>query len=151
MNIKQDLRNWIKTYDWEIAGTLTYKEGTTDKQADRIMRKFWSTANQSIYGNQWRPNRGRRKSIENITMVDTNAYGENTHFHLAIRLPYDRTYNINEFCDELYDAWRKVGKNNYIAEFEAINNEEKWIDYITRKATKTNIDNLHTYSSYIRK
>lgn len=149
MNMKKELRDWIKDYNWEIAGTLTYREGTTDKQADRIMRKFWSTANQAIYGNQWRPQRGRRKAIENITMLDTNAYGENTHFHLAIKLPKDRSYNISDFCDLLYDTWRKIGKDNYIAEFEEIENEEKWVDYITRKTTKTSIDQLHTYSSYI--
>lgn len=149
MDMKAELRDWIKEHDWQIAGTLTFTQGTYEQQASRIMRNFWGRANQELYGNQAKPKRGRRKAIENITMWDRNAYGENPHFHLAIKLPQDRYSNVLSFCSTLRRHWLKACGQNYICDFEAIKNETDWINYITRKTGRNNIDNLDTYSSYI--
>ncbi len=146
MNTKDITRQWIKAYDWHIAGTITYKKGTSEAQAERIMRNFWGRANQSIYGNAWR--RFDRR-IENITILDKNAQGDNPHYHMIIKTPADRFNNTNEFCEYLGEQWRKVCKANYIYEFEALDNEEGWINYITRKLDEGNEDILHTHSSYI--
>lgn len=67
MNTKHIIRDWIKAYDWHIAGTITYRTGTSEAHAERIMRNFWGRANQGLYGNAWR--RFDRR-IENITILD---------------------------------------------------------------------------------
>ena len=146
MNIKQEARHWIKGLDWHIAGTITYKKGTTQKQADSIMRNFWGRANQAIYGNAWRRH---SKKIENITIFDTNTDGENPHYHMVIRMPSDRYNDLEAFSALLRQSWQKVCGPNFVCEFEAIEDTEAWVNYITRKLGKYDCDNLHTHSSHI--
>ena len=146
VNIKAEARQWINGYEWHVAGTLTYKKGTTKQQAERIMRSFWGRANQAIYGNAWRR---YDKKIENITIYDTNADGENPHYHITIRMPADRYNDIEAFSEFLRESWREVCGPNFVSEFEAIEDKEAWVDYITRKLGKYDCDNLHTHSSHI--
>lgn len=146
MNIRKEANKWIGSHKWHVAGTLTYKRGTTEKQAERIMRNFWGRANQAIYGNAWR--RFDMK-IENITVFDTDADGENPHYHIAIALPDDRFDDVGSFCEHLKSSWQEVCGANFICEFEAIESEEGWIGYITDKLGKNDCDNLHTHSSHI--
>lgn len=148
MNIKIETRHWIDSYKWDAVGTLTFRKGTTAEQAERIMRNFWGRANQALYGNARRRFNLR---IENFTFRDLNADGENPHFHLIIKMPVDRYTNVDEFTDFLRQQWRKAGKGNFICEFEAIENQKGWTNYITRKLGNDNCDNLHTYSSHIAK
>ena len=146
MDIKHEFRQWIKGYNWHIAGTLTYKAGTTEIQAERIMRNFWGRANQGVYGNAWRR---FEKRIENVTILDTNSKGKNPHYHIIIKLPDDRFDRVEAFCSYLRQHWRDTSKGNYIFEFEAIENEEGWINYITRKITNNNTNILHSHSSHV--
>ena len=146
MNIKREASRWIGGYEWHVAGTLTYKRGTSEKQAERIVRNFWGRANQSIYGNAWRR---FNKRIENITIFDTDADGENPHYHITVALPLDRFDNVEEFCEHLRRSWRMVCGPNFICEFEAIENNERWTGYITEKLGKYDCDNLHTHSSHV--
>ena len=146
MNIGKEANKWVGKYEWHVAGTITYRRGTTEKQAERIMRNFWGRANKAIYGNAWRR---FNKRIENITVFDTDAFGENPHYHIVIALPRDRFDDVKEFCKHLREIWRKSCGNNFICEFEAIDDSEAWIGYITDKLGKHDCDNLHTHSSHI--
>jgi hypothetical protein len=146
VNIKIETRKWIGSFNWDAVGTLTFKTGTSDKQAERIMRNFWGRANQALYGHAWRR---FNKRIENFTMPDKNADGENPHYHLIIKMPMDRYTDVDMFCAFLRQQWRKVCEANFVCEFEAIDNVPGWINYITRKTGKDNCDNLHTHSSHV--
>lgn len=143
---KEETRKWLKTVDWDVAGTLTYKKGTCEQRAESIMRNFWGRANQALYGHAWIR---FEKRIENVTILDFNEYGDNPHYHICIKMPADRYDDIEEFCRFLRQKWKKVCGANYISEFEAIKDKEGWVNYTTRKLDEGNENYLHTHSSHI--
>lgn len=148
MNSRRELRKWLKEHEWNIAGTMTFVDGTTTGDALRQTYNFWNYIDRRLYGNA-----ARRydKRCERVNIIEGSELGHLLHSHAAIGLCDDRFNETEEFCGFLTRAWKLTRGVNYICEFKIVTDSCGWIDYITKGVGIDNCDTFDVYSSYIVK
>jgi hypothetical protein len=146
MNSRYELRKWLKEREWNIAGTLTFADGTSADEALRRTRNFWAYIDRRLYGNAAKRH---NKRCERVNIMEGCDAGHLLHLHAAIAIAADRFDDADKFCDFLTRAWKLTSGVNYICEFKIITNSSGWIDYITKGVGIDNCDTFDVYSSYI--
>jgi hypothetical protein len=146
MNGKAALRDWLLARQWDIAGELTFKDGTSYEKANRIMNYYWGIINTLLYKNGFKRH---NKQVERVVFRHGDGKAQNNHFHFAVRVPSDRNFDIDEFVWLLAQAWRENCGGNYITNIDKINDTAKNISYISRYVTNKECDSFEVLSSHI--
>ena len=143
MSYRHALTEWLSDMDWDVAGTLTFVDGITEKQADHTMRMFKYRLNRSLYNNQAKDG---KRGVD-IAMFKHIGAGDNIHYHFAALTPSDRFANINDFLGRMEEIWRKVRGANLVSEFKPITNKIGWIDYMAHPIDSKQGDAFNIHSS----
>ncbi len=76
--------------------------------------------------------------------------GTNPHYHSIIKLEKDRYDDAETYCRFLRQMWRNVCGRNIIIKIVPIRqNQNEWINYVTKDLGTNNCDSLDLHSSYI--
>jgi len=145
---REAVRGWLNETEWQIATTLTFSNSTHDKAAERLMRHFLGKANNMIFNNAVKKDRGNKR-LEVVVIEENNNIGTNFHYHMAMNIPKEFGNEYELFCDFLIALWKENCGNNFIAEFKRASDSTGWIDYITKGIKGDNCDTINLYSSHI--
>ena len=146
LNIKTEVRKWLYQHEWDIAATMTFANELSQQSADRAIKRFWKRVDWQLYRNAARK---FNKRCERINIIEGSELGARYHFHCLIKRPKDRYETDDAFCQFLKEQWRIDNSNNYIIDFETLENENGWTNYITKRLSRNDCDTIEVYSSHI--
>jgi hypothetical protein len=146
MNGKTALRNWLAERRWDIAGELTFADGTDYEKAKSIMDRYWFLVNTMIYKNGFKRH---NKQIERVVFRHGDGLAQNNHFHFALRIPSDRSFGVDEFINLLSKMWRMSCGKHYIHHITPMDDSIKNINYISRHIKNNNFDSFEILSSHL--
>ena len=146
MDMKLAARRWLYEHEWDIAATMTFANEITQQQAERTLKRYWNRVDNRLYGNAAKH---FNKRCERINIIEGSEFGARYHFHCIVKRPKDRYESDDEFCKFLRQQWRVENSNNYIIDFQSLENEHGWTNYITKRLNRKDCDTIEIYSSHI--
>ena len=147
MDYKREIRDWMYKEEWHIEATFTFADGVLPIQAQQTIGLYWYNVSRKLYR---RALRRHNKRCEQFTFYEMYSDDTNVHTHSIIKLPIGRDYTVEAYCKLLRQAWRGICGRNIIIKINPIRqNQNEWIDYITKDLGNDNCDSLDLHSSYI--
>ena len=146
LNIKTEVRHWIKQTDYDTEITLTFANDISRSQAETALRQFWNRVDSTLYGNA-----AKRfgKRCERVCVLEGDGRVSRYHIHCAAKRPIDRFATVPAFCAFLHALWLEDNANNYVVSFAPIRNHDDYTDYMTKTITRDHCDTLILDSSHI--
>lgn len=146
VDMKRELYEWFRGFDWDIAATLTFANDYTEKQALAAAKEFWNEVDYGVYSNAARR---FNKRCQRVMMLEGDGEGQRVHFHGAILTPRDRFEDDLAFCRYLENKWLKINPRSVKVEFKPVWSAEGWSWYVTKKASHFDCDSFDVHSSHI--
>ena len=146
MNIRIEIRDWLKQVDWDTEATLTFSKDVSKQQAETALRRFWDRVDTALYGNAAKR---FNKRCQRICVLEGDGLASRFHFHIIAKSPLDRFDTIDAYCDFLREQWLAENLNNYVVSFNPIRALDSYIYYITKTVQRDNCDALILDSSHI--
>lgn len=146
MNMKKELYDWFRQYDWDIAATFTFADEYSERQALAAAQRFWSEVDYGIYKNA---SRRYNKRCQRVMMLEGDGVGQHFHLHGAIITPRDRFADDLAFCAYLEKKWLKQNPRSVKVEFKPTWKADGWSWYMTKKASRFDCDRFDVHSSHI--
>jgi hypothetical protein len=146
MNIRIEVRGWVKAVDWDTEGTLTFSNDISQQQAEQALRRFWNRVDTALYGNAAK-RYGKR--CQRLNVIEGDGIASRYHFHIAAKRPSERFATITAFADFLRKQWLADNPNNFVVSFAPIRDVERYTNYITKNVQRGHCDALILDSSHI--
>ena len=146
MNIRTEVRGWVKGVNWDTEGTLTFSNDISQKQAEQALGRFWDRVDRHLYGNAAKR---FQKRCQRLNVLEGDGVAQRYHFHIAAKRPPDRFATVTSFSDFLRDHWLADNPNNFVVSFGPIRDLERYTNYITKHVRRDNCDTLILDSSHI--
>jgi len=138
-----ELVNFVKSKNWKIFGTLTFKHNLTTEQAEKALNTFWNMMDRLLYGNlSWRKN----KRIKRFCVLQKGNSNYNNHIHFVAKTVKGVT--VKDLIEILTYIWHEKikasGHHNIINE---IGNVEATSKYLMHEFYKLGNDTIATTST----
>ena len=146
LDIKTEVRDWLKGIDWDTEITLTFANDISQKQAETALRQFWNRVDGELYGNAAK-RYGKR--CQRVCVLEGDGRVSRYHIHCAAKRPIDRFATVPAFCAFLHALWLEDNANNFVVSFKPIRNQDDYTHYITKTITRDHCDTLILDSSHI--
>ena len=146
MDIKTEVRDWLKGTDWDTEITLTFANDISQKQAETALRRFWNRVDGELYGNAAK-RYGKR--CQRVCVLEGDGVTIRYHIHIAAKCPTDRFETVAEFCDFLRQHWLADNSNNFMCSFSPIRDRDGYTHYMTKTVRRDHCDTLILDSSHI--
>lgn len=146
MNIKTEVRHWLKGIDWDTEITLTFANDISQKQAETALRQFWNRVDGELYGNAAK-RYGKR--CQRVCVLEGDGVAIRYHIHIAAKCPTDRFETVTDYCDFLREQWLADNSNNFMCSFSPIRDRDGYTHYMTKTVRRDHCDTLILDSSHI--
>jgi len=171
---RNELSAYIKKYDFDVFGTLTFDEKILQKEIWKQMNEkhiyngkpvtlkglvSWKELKREIeikalkrYWNKldrkYFGNNAHRnnKRIQRFNVVQIGKAGTNTHIHFAALAPMN---SVDGFKQKLDRVWRNEIKTSGLSEFSTIYDKKRLCDYLTHEFWKLGNDTMELQTSVL--
>lgn len=146
LKIQAAVLNYIDRTTWQnpYAVTLTLKQGISESgaytaldtiRASENLRHFRNRLNQSVFGKGYKR---KQLSVRCFAVYEGTATVQG-HYHLCL----DRPENVTgeQFVIQIRNQWQATTWGNKITHIRPCFDVDGWLNYITKRRTKTNIAN----------
>jgi hypothetical protein len=159
-NMKAESRGWLySSFPCTHIATLQLESDCRTRDgAQRVFNRFVYKFNERLWGsNNWKKGTSDKK-LSVLGVIQGKCSSDTVHLHLALS-GFPNKHTERELKNVFYKAalhtrgiqcfWPKR-ENDYkvpnetemAVEFEKVGNSGRWLNYITRELSKTNLDDL---------
>jgi hypothetical protein len=146
LDIKTEVRHWLKGIDWDTEVTLTFANDISQQQAETALSRFWNRVDGELYANAVK-RYGKR--CERVCVLEGDGIASRYHIHIAVKCPTDRFETVTGFCDFLRKQWLEDNSNNFMCSFSPIRDRDDYTHYMTKTIRRQHCDTLILDSSHI--
>ena len=137
----KELCDWVKMYEFNTFGTLTFNNYLSDFDKQKSLRHFWNRVDSHYFGSN------RKNRIERICFNHVGYSNINLHFHFLAKCPTFE--DIQEFNGVLNSTWHEMRESGKYSKIELINNTIAVAKYVGHETYKLGTDIINTETSYL--
>ena len=139
--IYKEISDWIEKYQFQIFGSLSFKEHISQSVRQKIFRHFWNRVDRHYFGSN------RKNRIERICFNHVGYSNTNLHFHFLAKCPISEdTQKFNAVLNLIWFEMRESGKYSKI---ELINDSIAVAKYVGHETYKLGTDTINTETYHL--
>ena len=149
---KKALDKWIRSYDWDVMGSLAFNKKISKEQAIEQLQRYWHVIDTGYFNNNaCRHNhRVQRFNIYHNGFIGSSEYfseyynEEHPHFHFVAKAPHK---HLKSFIRVLEEEWsEEFGRRNTTL-IQKITDRKGMVEYFLREHDKLGNDTIEAYTT----
>jgi len=137
---------WLKNTEWELAITVTFRTGCSEKRAKKTMSRWLNELDKKFYGYGVRK---ENKRFERVVVKQLGAEKQHLHYHIAAKRPKNKKISKVKFLALAKFTWEKLSSTGQQNTFKEVYDSEGWLGYILREIKEDNTDTVDAHFTYL--
>jgi len=139
--IYKEISDWIEKYQFQIFGSLSFKEHISQSVRQKSFQHFWNRVDSHYFGSN------RTNRIERICFNHVGYSNTNLHFHFLAKCPIFE--DVQKFNAVLNLIWFEMKESGKYSKIELINDNIAVAKYVGHETYKLGTDTINTETSHL--